>query len=92
MKNVTIVSDQVKAEMAFAEMIFGTGKAPSFEGKLLAVNPVASEFATYDPNFKMAVEEMHEPTDIIDGVVYYDNGADRAYIVPAEVVEITEVN
>jgi hypothetical protein len=91
MKNVTIVSDQLKAEMAFAEMIFGTGKAPSFTGKLLAVNPQADEFATYDENFAEAVREGFA-TGTVEGVVYFDEGAGRAYIVDEEAVEITEVN
>jgi hypothetical protein len=91
MKNVTIVDEQLKVEMTFAEMVFGTGNEPSFTGKLLAINPSKEEFATYDGNFKDAVEAGITP-DIVDGVVYFDTGADRAFIVDESMVEITEVN
>jgi hypothetical protein len=91
MKNVTVVTEQLKAEMVFAELLFATGNELSFTGELLAINPTKEEFATFNSNFKHAVEAGMTP-DIVDGVVYYDTGADRAYIVPEAHVEITEVN
>jgi hypothetical protein len=91
MKNVTIVDERLKAEMTFAELLFGSGETPSFEGKLLAIDPPKEEFATYDSNFRDAVDHGVAP-DIVDGVVYFDTGANRAFIVPQDMVEITEVN
>jgi hypothetical protein len=89
MKNVTVTNQQLKAEMAFAELLFGSGKEPSFTGKLLAVNPTKEDFATYNENFAEAVADGFIQEEVIDGVVYYDTGADRAYLVDADHVEIT---
>jgi hypothetical protein len=89
-KNVTVVDQQLKAEMTFGELLFGAGKEPSFTGELLAINPTKEEFATFNENFAEAVADGITP-DVVDGVVYFDTGANRAFILDEEFVEITEV-
>lgn len=92
MKKVLVTDEQLKSEMVMAEMIFGKGKSPSFEGELLAVNPTREEFATFNENFAYAVEIGEVPAGNVDGVVYYDAGAERAFIMSHNEVEIVEVN
>jgi hypothetical protein len=76
--------------MSFIEIILETGVVPSYEGGLLAINPTREDFATYDSNFKRVVDEGRVQ-DIVEGVVYYDFGAKRAYIVPEDHVEIIDL-
>ncbi|MGG3561609.1 hypothetical protein ABES03_08395 [Neobacillus rhizosphaerae] len=90
-KNLKVVHDGMKAEMLFAELVLGSGNIPSFEGEVLAINPSKEEFATYNENFEMAVRDGVVP-DVLEGVVYFDHGANRAFIVSEEYVEYSVLN
>jgi hypothetical protein len=86
-QTIRVVNEQFKKEMTFAEILFGSGNFPSFEGELLAVNPTPEEYAKHDENFK-ACNEAGEDTDVHEGVIYYDTGAERAFWVKPEHVEV----
>ncbi|MEH7116950.1 hypothetical protein V7128_05915 [Neobacillus vireti] len=91
MKALKVVDQQMKAEMLLAELLFGSGNAPSFECEVLAINPTKEQFATFDENFEMAVRGGFVPEEV-EGIVYFDSGANRAFIVGSEFVEISAVN
>jgi hypothetical protein len=84
---VTITNEEYKVHALFMALLSGD-KKPSFEGEIVAVNPSREEFATLNENFKAAVEQGLVEEEIVDGVVYYDNGAERAYILPEELYEL----
>lgn len=75
---VTVTDNDFKAHITLAEVIFQTGLTPSFDGELLAINPSREEFAKFDQNFASAVEAGVVP-EVVEGVVYFDTGAQRAY-------------
>jgi hypothetical protein len=88
---VKVVTREIVEQVTLVEMLFGGGKQPSFQGEVLAVNPSREEFATLNDNFQAAVEEgLVGP--VVDGVVYYDTGAGRAYIYDAEHFEVVTLN
>jgi hypothetical protein len=88
---VKVINDRVKAEMTFAEVLFGGGTAPAFEGKLLEVNPTPEQFAQHDENFK-ACFEAGEAIGVERGVIYFDEKANRAFWLLVTDVEVVTVN
>lgn len=88
---VKVIDERLKKEMLFAEMVFGNGNTPDFEGELLFMNPTLDEFASADPNFKEAVRQG-VPEHVVDaGLIYYDKGAKRAFFMTPSKVEVTSV-
>lgn len=91
-KFVIITDQKARKEMAVFEMLFGEGKTLSFEGPLLAVDPTPEELAELDSNFKEIYESgRFEDMEVVDGVVYYDTGAKRGYVIDEDEVNIEEV-
>lgn len=93
-KNVTIENAQLREEMILGELFSGNMADLSFTGALIAVDPTVEEYASADPVFKEIVKTGRlEGVEKLSGsVIYFDTGANRAYIVPTQFVEITEVN
>lgn len=85
---VTVTNKILKSELLFAELLIGSGNTPSFSGELLAINPSREEFVTYDENFAEAVRRGYVG-EVVEGVVYFDTGVKRAFIVPLNMVEIS---
>jgi hypothetical protein len=90
-QTIRVINEQLKAEMLFGELLFGSGKAPSFEGELVAVYPTPEEFAKHNENFK-ACYEAGEAQDVHEGVIYWDTGAGRAFWVKPKYLEVVTVN
>lgn len=91
-KLVKVADPLAREEMDFAEYRYGDGKTLSFEGPLLAVDPTPEKIATLDPMFKEICETgRFDHLDFLFGVVYFDTGAERAFIVDEEDVSIEEV-
>lgn len=89
--NVTITNEEVVQQFKLMEALFGKTKNFDGFGELLAQNPTAEELAPLDPNFQGAYDDGRLP-EIVDGVVYFDAGANRAFLIDEEDVEIAEVN
>jgi hypothetical protein len=90
-QSIKVVHEGLKAEMLFAELVFGSGKAPSFEGELLEVYPTPEQYAQHDENFK-ACYEAGEAVNVDKGVIYYDKGAGRAFWLEPKFIEVVTVN
>lgn len=86
-KTVIVTNQDLKESLTFMELFLGSGELPTFKGRLLAENPPKEEFATYNENFQAAYDEGLLP-DIVDGVVYFDEGSGRAFHVDHKDVEI----
>ncbi len=89
---IRITDEKLKVEMAFAEMVLGSGESPSFEGELLEVYPTPEEYARHDENFKAYVEAGQDLEGISEGVVYFDTGVNRAFWIFDNVFEVVETH
>lgn len=88
---VRIAHEEFALHLDTMEQLFGSGNKPELQGELLAVNPTAEEFATFDDNFRTSVEYGDATTESLKGsVVYYDEGAGRAFHVGEDMVEVVE--
>jgi hypothetical protein len=87
---VRITNEEYKVHTLFMSLLAGESK-PSFEGEVIAINPSREEFASLNENFQAAVEEGHVTTSFVEGVVYFDTGSRRAYILPEELYELPNI-
>lgn len=95
MKIVRVIDDGLKSEMMLAEIFSGSLNELTFTGELIAESPTVEEYIEADPHFKEIFEAGHLNgcEHLLEGqVIYREEKAGRAYIVPKEFVEIMEVN
>jgi hypothetical protein len=83
---VKVINEEFKNNTVIWSLLVGEG-SPSFEGEVLAVNPSREMFATLNDNFKDAVEDGMVPP-VVEGVVYFDTGTERAYHINAKDLEL----
>lgn len=75
---VRVMDEITRSALYTGQVVFEGGKVPSFEGELIAVNPTKEEYAAINDDFK-ALAEMGLAEGVEDGLVYYDEGAERAF-------------
>jgi hypothetical protein len=86
---IRVNNEGFKAQVAFMEVMFLGNDKPDFYGEIVAVNPTREEFAKLDDNFSHAVESGMIVEEVLEGkVVYFDAGANRAFLLGTEDVEL----
>jgi len=92
-QTIKVTNQEFISHATLMEMLFGNGNTPDFSGEVLAVNPSAKEYATFDTNFEEAVKAgAVTDADLENSVIYYDKAAGRAFILELNDVELLTLN